>query len=129
MRGHVPTMIGLGCMRLSTVTTRDPVRAVEVIVAALDAGATLLDTADVYCLDDSDLGHNERLIAEALKRWRGDVSAIEVATKGGLRRPNGRWVPDGRATHLRTACEASRRALDVEIVDLYQLHVVDPAVP
>ena len=57
-------------MRLSTTEPRDPARAVAVIHAALDAGATLLDTADAYCLDDGDTGHNERLIAQALMTWR-----------------------------------------------------------
>src|SRR5688572_17518200 len=119
-------MIGLGCMRLSTVAPRDPERAIAVIHAALDAGATLLDTADAYCLDDTETGHNERLIAAALRGWSGDRSRIEVATKGGMVRPNGEWVPDGRARHLRAACEASLRALEVDAIDLYQLHVVDP---
>ena len=113
-------------MRLSTRRERDDERAIEVIRAALDAGATLLDTADVYCLDDRDIGHNERLIARALTGWRGDRARITVATKGGMRRPNGAWVVDGRAKHLREACDASRRALGVETIDLYQLHAVDP---
>jgi aryl-alcohol dehydrogenase-like predicted oxidoreductase len=60
--------IGLGCMRLSTALDRDDARSVTVIHAALDAGATLLDTADAYCHDERDFGHNERLIAEALRR-------------------------------------------------------------
>lgn len=129
--GHVSRAraIGLGCMRLSTEAPRDAARATEVIHAALDAGATLLDTADSYALDDADRGHNERLVAEALRTWRGDRSRIRVATKGGLRRPGGRWVPDGRAKHLRAACDASRRALDSATIDLYQLHVVDPRTP
>lgn len=122
-------MIGLGCMRLSTIAPRDPAGAIAVIHAALDAGATLLDTADAYCLDDGDTGHNERLIAEALNSWRGDAGSITVATKGGLVRPGGRWVPDGRARHLHDACLASLRALDVSAIDLYQLHAVDPRVP
>jgi aryl-alcohol dehydrogenase-like predicted oxidoreductase/histidinol phosphatase-like enzyme len=122
-------MIGLGCMRLSTVEPRDPARAVAVIHTALAAGVTLLDTADAYCLDDSDTGHNERLIAHALKTWRGDATRITVATKGGLVRPGGRWVPDGRAKHLHDACAASLRALDVPAIDLYQLHAVDSRVP
>src|SRR5262245_52987309 len=122
-------MIGLGCMRLSTLQPRNPAGAVAVIHAALDAGATLLDTADAYCLDDADTGHNERLVAHALKTWPGDARAITVATKGGLVRPGGRWVPDGRAKHLNSACEASLRALDVSAIDLYQLHAVDPRVP
>ena len=83
-------MIGLGCMRLSTVAPRDDDNAIHVIHAALDAGATLLDTADAYCLDDNDAGHNERLIARALKNWSGDRSRVTVATKGGLTRPRRR---------------------------------------
>ena len=113
-------------MRLSTRADRDDERSVAVIRAALDAGATLIDTADSYGLDDTDIGHNERLVARALDGWSGDREAIVVATKGGMRRPKGAWTPDGRAKHLRDACDASRRALGVETIDLYQLHVVDP---
>src|SRR5687768_5705118 len=116
-------------MRLSTAADRDDVRSRAVIRAALDAGATLLDTADSYCHDDGDIGHNERLIAQVLLEWPGDRSRVVVATKGGLRRPGGKWVADGKAKALRTACEASRQALDVETIDLYQLHVVDPKTP
>jgi aryl-alcohol dehydrogenase-like predicted oxidoreductase/histidinol phosphatase-like enzyme len=122
-------MIGLGCMRLSTRPDRDALDAERVIHAALDAGARLLDTADVYCHNEKDIGHNERLVAKALKSWSGDRSAIEVATKGGMIRPEGNWVPDGRAKHLARACEASLLALGVDAVDLYQLHVVDPRTP
>jgi aryl-alcohol dehydrogenase-like predicted oxidoreductase len=116
-------------MRLSTRPDRDDDRSVEVIRAALDAGATLLDSSDAYCLDDNDVGHNERLIARALDGWTGVRSRVTVATKGGMRRPGGAWLPDGRAKHLRDACEASRRALGVDVIDLYQLHVVDPKTP
>ena len=121
--------IGLGCMRLSTAEDRDDERGLAVIRAALDAGATLLDTADAYGHGESDTGHSERLIARALAGWAGDRSRITIATKGGMRRPKGAWVPDGRAKHLRDACEASRSALGVETIDLYQLHVVDPKTP
>lgn len=121
--------IGLGCMRLSTRADRDDARSIEVIRTALDAGATWLDTADAYCLADHDLGHNERLIARALDGWHGDRARVTVATKGGMRRLNGAWVADGRAKHLRDACHASRRALGVDAIDLYQLHVVDPKTP
>jgi aryl-alcohol dehydrogenase-like predicted oxidoreductase/predicted kinase len=120
--------IGLGCMRLSTDKDRDEDRAIDVIHAALDAGVTLLDTADAYGHDQRDVGHNERLIARALASWSGDRSRITVATKGGLRRPNGQWVNDGRAKHLKEACDASRAALGVDVIDLYQLHAVDPKV-
>ena len=116
-------------MRLSTEPDRDEARAVTVLHAAFDAGVTLLDTADVYCWNDHDIGHNERLIASALRSWNGDRSRIAIATKGGLTRPEGRWEPDGRAKHLVAACERSCRALDVAAIDLYQLHAVDPRTP
>src|ERR1051325_267205 len=119
----------LGCMRLSTEPDRDEARATAVLHAALDAGIALFDTADAYGRDDTDIGHNERPIARALATWPGDRSRIRVATKGGLTRPGGRWVPDGRATHLRTACERSLAALGVEQLDLYQLHAPDPRTP
>ena len=121
--------IGLGCMRLSTSADRDDARSIAVIHAALDAGATLLDTSNAYCHDDTETGHNERLIAEALRTWAGDGSKVEVATKGGLLRPGAKWVADAKATALRAACEASRRALGVDAIDLYQLHAVDPKTP
>ena len=116
-------------MRLSTEPDRDETAATAVIRAALDAGVTLFDTADAYCRSDDDRGHNERLIARALSTWPGDRSTIAVATKGGMTRPGGRWVPDGRAKHLAAAVEDSCRALDVERIDLYQLHAPDPRVP
>ena len=126
--GHAHRL-AVGCMRLSTAADRDEDRAVAVLQAAFEAGLTFLDTADAYCRDDRDVGHNERLIARALDGWAGDRASIQVATKGGLTRPGGRWVADGRARHLRTACEASRRALGVERIHLYQLHVPDPRTP
>jgi aryl-alcohol dehydrogenase-like predicted oxidoreductase len=116
-------------MRLSTEKDRNDARAIEVLHAALDGGVTFLDTADAYCLDDSDTGHNERLIARALDTWSGDRSRIVVATKGGLTRPNGEWMPNGKARHLCAACEASLRALGLQRIQLYQLHAPDPRTP
>jgi len=116
-------------MHLSIQDRPPEEQGLQVISAALDAGVTLIDTADVYCLDDSDIGHNERLIARALSRWRGNRDEVIVATKGGLRRPGGRWENDGRPKHLRAACEQSLQALAVERIDLYQLHAPDPSVP
>jgi aryl-alcohol dehydrogenase-like predicted oxidoreductase/histidinol phosphatase-like enzyme/predicted kinase len=121
--------VGMGCMRLSTERDRDEARALAVLHAAFDAGITFLDTADAYCWDATEAGHNERLIARALATWNGDRSRILVATKGGLKRPQGGWVEDGRARHLVAACEASLRALNVDRLDLYQLHVPDPRTP
>ena len=123
------SLIGMGCMRLSTDPARDEAAAVAVLHTAFDAGVNVLDTADAYCWNEQDVGHNERLIARALASWSGDRSRIAVATKGGLTRPQGNWIPDGRAKHLIAACEASLRALDVDRIDVYQLHAVDPRVP
>lgn len=122
--------VGFGGMPLS-IRDRpaDEAAAIGVVHAALDGGVTLVDTADVYCLDDGDVGHNERLIAKALRAWRGDRESVIVATKGGLERPRGDWTRNGRPDHLRRACDRSLKALGVERLDLYQLHAPDRAVP
>ncbi len=121
--------VGFGGMPLSIDGRPDEAQGIRVLHAALDHGVTLIDTADVYCLDDGDIGHNERLIAKALATWSGDRSGVIVATKGGLKRPGGRWERDARPKHLRHACERSLRALGVERIDLVQLHAPDPTVP
>lgn len=121
--------VGYGGMHLSIKDRPPEEQGVRVIHAALDAGVTLIDTADVYCLDDKDIGHNERLVARALRTWAGNRDEIIVATKGGVTRPAGRWETDGRPQHLRHACERSLVALGVERIDLYQLHAPDPRVP
>jgi aryl-alcohol dehydrogenase-like predicted oxidoreductase len=114
-------------MPLSIQGRPDEAHAIAVIHAALDAGITFIDTADAYCLDDSDIGHNERLIAKALAAWPS--ADVVIATKGGLERPGGAWVSNGRPEHLRAACERSLVALGVAHIDLYQLHAPDPGVP
>jgi len=119
----------LGCMRLSTERDRDETRAIAVLHTALDLGIQWFDTADAYCWDADERGHNERLIARALASWPGDRSAVRVATKGGLTRPGGRWESDGRGKHLREACEHSLVALGRQRLDLYQLHAPDPRTP
>lgn len=121
--------VGYGGMHLSIVDRPPEEQAIRAIHAALDAGVTLIDTADVYCLHDGEIGHNERLIARALREWRGDRTAVVVATKGGMTRPEGRWERNGRPEHLRRACDRSLKALGVERIDLYQLHAPDPEVP
>jgi aryl-alcohol dehydrogenase-like predicted oxidoreductase len=121
--------IGLGAMPLSLAGRPDEARSIRTIHAALDAGVTLIDTADAYCLGGSEVGHNERLVAKALGAWPGDHDHVLVATKGGHTRPGREWGLDGRPEYLRQACEASLRALGVEAVGLYQLHRPDPNVP
>ncbi len=123
------SVVGFGGMPLSLDSRPSESQGVEVLHSALDGGMTLIDTADVYCIDDDDIGHNERLIAKALGSWSGDRDSIVVATKGGLTRPGGAWERNGRPDHLRAACERSLKALGVERIDLYQFHAPDPAVP
>ncbi len=114
-------------MRLSTDPERDEGRALQAILAAIDAGATLLDTAPSYAQDGADLHHNERLVARALAA-RPDAP-VEVSTKGGLTREGRAWIADGRAKAIRASCEASREALQRAEIDLFLLHTVDPKVP
>ncbi len=121
------TAIGLGAMPLSIAGRPDAEQALRVIEAFVDAGGDFIDTANVYCLDDGDIGHNERLIHDALTRL-GRRDDVLVATKGGLRRPRGDWTVDGRPEFVHASCEASLAALGTEVLDLYQLHAVDPGV-
>lgn len=123
--------IGLGAMPLSVEGRPDEEAALGTLHAALDAGVTLLDTADSYHWHADEHGHNERLVARALAaRPAADRAAVLVATKGGRGRPgDGSWTVDGRPEHLRQACEGSLRRLGVEAIDLYQLHKPDPRVP
>lgn len=122
--------IGLGAMPLSVQGRPDEPQAMRTVHAALDAGVTLIDTADAYSVGHDDVGHNERLVAKALATWGGDTSQVLVATKGGhTRPPDGSWALDGSPQHLRAACEASLQALGVEAIGLYQYHRPDPGVP
>ena len=117
-------------MPLSTKEDRpSPADAERTVHAALDAGVTLIDTADAYARDESEMGHNEELIARALRSWPGDTSGVLVATKGGHTRRGSEWLLDGSPDHLRRACEASLTRLGVEAVGLYQFHRPDPSVP
>ena len=123
------TAIGFGGMPLSIQGRSADEVGIRVIHSVLDAGVTLLDTADVYCLDQDDYGHNERLFARALSSWAGSRNDLVVATKGGMIRPEGRWERDGHPEYLKQACERSLEALGVECIDLYQFHAPDPRVP
>ncbi len=126
--GRKISRIGLGGMWFSIEGRPDREQSKQVIRRAVDLGVTFIDTADVYCLDDDDLNHNERLVAETLTEI-GDGEGVLVATKGGLTRPGGRWERDGRPERLREAALRSRDALGIETIPLYQLHAPDPRVP
>ncbi|WP_431898107.1 aldo/keto reductase [Nonomuraea sp. bgisy101] len=123
--------IGLGAMPMSVAEHMpDEAQSIRTIHAALDAGITLIDTADAYTPTSDEVGHNERLVARALALWGGDRDAVLVATKGGhTRTPGDGWGLDGSPAYLRGACERSLKALGVEAIGLYQHHRPDPAVP
>jgi aryl-alcohol dehydrogenase-like predicted oxidoreductase len=122
--------IGLGGMPMSIEGRPDDARAIRTIHAALDAGVTLIDTADAYHIGADEVGHNESLIARALATYGGDTSGVLVATKGGHLRPgDGSWTLNSSPDYLKQACEASLKRLGVDQIGLYQHHRPDPAVP
>lgn len=126
--------IGLGAMPLSL--RREPAvpreQAMATVHAALDAGVTLIDTADIYAPSWDTMGHNEEIVAEALRTYAGDsegsvdASGVVVATKGGITRADGEaWGRDGSATYLRAALERSLERLGTSSIDLYYWHRPD----
>jgi aryl-alcohol dehydrogenase-like predicted oxidoreductase len=121
--------IGLGGMPMSIEGRPETERSVATIHAALEAGVTLIDTADAYHRDANDVGHNEELIASALRSYGSDTSDVLVATKGGHLRPgDGSWTKNGRPEYLKEAAKASARRLGVDAIGLYQFHRPDPDV-
>jgi aryl-alcohol dehydrogenase-like predicted oxidoreductase len=122
--------IGLGGMPMSIEGRPDEKRSIATIHAALDAGVTLIDTADAYHQYADEVGHNEELIARALRSYGSNTSEVLVATKGGHLRPgDGSWTQDGRPEYLKAAAKASAQRLGVEAIGLYQFHRPDPKVP
>jgi aryl-alcohol dehydrogenase-like predicted oxidoreductase len=122
--------IGLGEMPLSIEGRPDRRQAVATIHASLDAGVTIIDTADAYSLSVQEHGHGEELVAEALAAYPGATDDVVVATKGGHRRPgDGSWTVHGDPAYIKEACEASLKRLGVDAIGLYQYHRPDPKVP
>jgi HAD superfamily hydrolase (TIGR01662 family) len=127
--GKLDIPLGLGLLRLGTEGRPETADAINLICFALDHGIRVLDTADVYCLNDKELHYGERLVRQAVDTWQGPKDEVKILTKAGLARPKGRWVPSGRPEHLRKAVEGSLVALGVERLFLLQLHAHDPRVP
>jgi aryl-alcohol dehydrogenase-like predicted oxidoreductase len=129
LAGRQVSAIGLGAMPLSMNNDKQIPSledAVATVHAALDAGVTLIDTADIYAPAWNEMGHNERIVAEALRTWDGDASSIFVATKGGITRSEGEvWGRDGSEAYLRSAVERSLEILGVDRIELYQYHRPD----
>lgn len=120
--------LGFGAMHLSLAGHPPDEKGIEVIHRALDRGITLIDTADSYCETESDKHANEKLIHHALAEYEGDIQALVVATKGGMKRPDGRWVAHGDPDHLRRTLRESAEILGQPIT-LWQHHTPDPDFP
>jgi len=128
--GQVVSAIGLGGMPLSIEGRPDAERSIATIHAALDMGVTLIDTADAYHRDAGEVGHNEELIARALREYGPGSAEVLVATKGGHLRPgDGTWTVNGDPEYLERAAKESARRLGVDAIGLYQFHRPDPKVP
>lgn len=123
---HTVSAIGLGGMPLSIDGRPPREQALATILAAIDSGITLIDTADSYTMEADGQGHNELLIAEALRLRPTEARSILVATKGGLIYRSGRdWDRNGRPEYLRQAAIDSARRLGVDSIGLYQYHRED----
>jgi aryl-alcohol dehydrogenase-like predicted oxidoreductase len=123
--------IGLGCMPLSDARMlADRDRAIATVHRALDLGITLLDTSNIYAPSWDSVGHNEALVAEAVRTYAGpsDLTHLVVTTKGGITRGDGEtWGRDSSNDALRRACEDSLAQLGLSVLPLYQHHRHDPS--
>jgi aryl-alcohol dehydrogenase-like predicted oxidoreductase len=121
--------IGLGAMPVSMNSDNkfpDEDQAIRTIHAALDAGVTFIDTADIYAPSWDTMGHNELLVGKAVRSYGGDTSDVVIGTKGGITRSEGeQWGRDGSLEYLRSAVQKSLTNLGVDVIDLYQWHRPD----
>lgn len=122
------SVVGLGCNNLGRVGTRTQTLegARAVVTAALDAGVTFFDTADMY---GAEYGLSETLLGEALRGRRDDAV---IATKFGHQRydsPLSPLGPRGSRAYIRAAVDGSLARLQTDYIDLYQLHTPDPETP
>ena len=123
--------IGLGNNPTASFLNRPTMEeSVQLLIRAAELGVTLWDTADAYCLDDTDIGYGEWMCRNARAALPADLrEKIIIATKGGTVRPEGGWEQDCSPEHLREAIDASLIALQTDCIDLYQMHRPDDRVP
>lgn len=124
------SQIGLGCMPGAWTFDKEVnQRGIEAIQAAMSAGITFLDTADIYAPAWNAIGFNERMVAEAIRTWdapAANKAKIVVATKAGITRgPGESWGRNGTLDYLLRAVEASAARLGVDQIDVWQHHRTD----
>ena len=123
--------LGFGFMRASfDADNTDGERTISALHHAMNAGIALFDTADIYAPTWDSFGHNEILLAEAIRTWAGDRSKIVVATKAGItRKPGEVWGRNASLDYLLRAAEASAGRLGLAKIPLWQHHRLDPKMP
>jgi len=127
--GSLQLQLGLGLLRLSTEGRPSQDESTSLIHLALDQGVRLLDTADSYCIENSDFHYGEKLAKHAVESWPGPRNEVRIITKVGLVRPAGKWLPNGTSKHIRQSVDVSLLELESEQLFLLQLHAKDPRVP
>ncbi len=127
--GSLPVPLGLGLLRLSTEGRPSLDESNALLHNALDYGIRLLDTADSYCLDNSDFHFGETLAKKAVASWHGPREEVRIITKVGLVRPAGKWIPNGSPKHICKSVDDSLLALETDRLFLLQLHAKDTRVP
>ena len=129
LAGRSVSEIAYGGALLSFNPNLDPAAGIARIRCALDSGIRVLDTAAAYCPDGNSPGHNEMMMATAMREWGGDPDEVLVVTKGGHQRSADGFPIDGRPEAIARDCEGSLRALGSDVIGLYLLHWPDPEVP
>lgn len=120
--------LGFGFMKASFgATESNRASTIEAIHEAIYQGVTLFDTADIYAPSWDSFGHNEKLLAEAIRTYKGDASNLLIATKGGItRQPGELWGRNASLDYLLRAAEASAGRLEISTIPLWQHHRLDP---
>lgn len=120
--------LGFGFMKASFgATESNRASTIEAIHEAISQGVVLFDTADIYAPSWDSFGHNEKLLAEAIRTYNGDASNLLIATKGGItRQPGELWGRNASLDYLLRAAEASAGRLEISTIPLWQHHRLDP---